>query len=92
MSQDKEGNKSEIINKFKRHDTDTGSSYVQVAILTDRINALVEHLKIHRKDNHSRRGLLNMVGQRRRLLKYLKRKNFDEYVNLSKKLKLKVSH
>jgi small subunit ribosomal protein S15 len=64
---------------------------VQIASLTDRINLLVEHLKQHHKDNHSRRGLLNMVGQRRRLLYYLKRKNYDEYVGLSKKLKLKVS-
>lgn len=91
MSQEKEGNKQEIISKYKIHETDTGSSHVQIAVLTDRINTLVEHLKLHHKDNHSRRGLLNLVGQRRRLLKYLKRKNYDEYVDLSKKLKLKIS-
>ena len=84
--------KNKIITKHKVHEKDTGSSQVQIAILTDRINYLVDHLKEHGKDNHSRRGLLNLVGQRRRLLNYLKRKNFDEYIELSKKLKLKVSN
>ena len=93
MTQTKEAKKKlkQAVEKYKIHETDTGSSQVQIASLTDRINLLVEHLKQHHKDNHSRRGLLNMVGQRRRLLNYLKRKNYDEYIGLSKKLKLKVS-
>ena len=73
------------------HEKDTGSSRVQIAIITDRINYLVDHLKQHKKDNHSRRGLLNLVGQRRRLLSYLKRRDYDEYISLSKELKLKVA-
>ena len=64
--------KKEIIEKFKIHERDTGSPEVQIALLTERINYLNEHLKIHRKDHHSRRGLLKMVGQRRALLNYLK--------------------
>lgn len=64
--------KREIIEKFKIHDRDTGSPEVQIALLTERINYLTEHLKVHRKDHHSRRGLLKMVGQRRGLLNYLK--------------------
>ena len=83
--------KEDLINNFKKHEKDTGSSSVQIAIITDRINYLVDHLKQHKKDNHSRRGLLNLVGQRRRLLTYLKRKNYDEYLSLSKDLKLKVA-
>jgi len=83
--------KEDLINNFKKHEKDTGSSRVQIAIITDRINYLVDHLKEHKKDNHSRRGLLNLVGQRRRLLTYLKRKNYDEYLSLSKELKLKVA-
>ena len=83
--------KQKAIKKFKTHDTDTGSSQVQIALITDRINYLVEHLKKHKKDNHSRRGLLNLVGLRRRLLSYLKRKNYDEYIRVSKELKLKVA-
>lgn len=83
--------KQTTIKEFKTHETDTGSSQVQIAIITDRINYLVEHLKVHKKDNHSRRGLLNLVGLRRRLLSYLKRKNYDEYVRVSKELKLKVA-
>ena len=89
-AKDKE-KKQEIIKTFKQHDSDTGSSNVQVAILTERINYLVEHLKAHKKDHHSRRGLLNLVGQRRRLLNYMKRKNYEEYISISKKLKLKVA-
>ena len=89
-AKDKE-RKQEIIESHKRHENDTGSSDVQIAILTERINYLVEHLKLHKKDNHSRRGLLNLVGQRRRLLTYLKRKNYEDYISLSKKLKLKVA-
>ncbi len=89
-AKDKE-KKQEIIKTFKQHESDTGSSNVQVAILTERINYLVDHLKAHKKDNHSRRGLLNLVGQRRRLLNYMKRKNYEEYISISKKLKLKVA-
>ena len=66
--------KTEIINQFKREEHDTGSVEVQVAILTERINELTEHLKVHQKDNHSRRGLLKMVGKRRNLLNYLAKK------------------
>jgi len=83
--------KEDIIKNFKTHEKDTGSSRIQIAIITDRINYLVEHLKTHKKDNHSRRGLLNLVGQRRRLLSYLKRKNYDDYMLVSKELKLKVA-
>ena len=80
-----------FVKKFKQTENDTGSSHYQIALLTYRINYLVDHLKTHKKDNHSRRGLLNLVGQRRRLLTYLKRKNYDEYLSLSKELKLKVA-
>ena len=71
--------KQEIIAKFKMHDGDTGSPEVQIAILTERINHLTEHLKIHKKDHHSRRGLLKMVGQRRGLLNYLTKKDIERY-------------
>ena len=71
--------KQEIINSFKKHDSDTGSPEVQIAILTARITYLTEHFKIHKKDHHSRRGLLKLVGQRRRLLDYLKGKEVDRY-------------
>jgi small subunit ribosomal protein S15 len=71
-----------IIEEFKTHPTDTGSSEVQIALLTDRINYLTEHFKVHKKDHHSRRGLLKLVGQRRRLLKYLQHKNVAKYRNL----------
>ncbi|HYG68962.1 MAG TPA: 30S ribosomal protein S15 [Anaeromyxobacteraceae bacterium] len=64
--------KSELVQKFRRHDTDTGSPEVQVALLTERIAYLTEHFKTHKKDHHSRRGLLKLVGQRRRLLDYLR--------------------
>ena len=81
--------KPEIIAEYKTHDKDTGSSEVQVALLTARINHLTEHLRTHRKDFHSRRGLLVMVGQRRRLLDYLKRKNAGRYQELVKRLGLR---
>ena len=68
--------KSQIIDKYKRDEKDTGSPEVQIAILTERINELTEHLKVHKKDNHSRRGLLKMVGKRRNLLNYLAKKDF----------------
>ena len=71
--------KSQIINEYKRHDGDTGSSEVQIALLTERINHLNEHLKVHIHDNHSRRGLLKMVGRRRGLLDYLKSKDIERY-------------
>jgi small subunit ribosomal protein S15 len=71
--------KSKIIQEYKTHDTDTGSPEVQVAILTHRITELTEHFKTHTKDHHSRRGLLKMVGQRRRLLDYLKGKDLERY-------------
>lgn len=71
--------KQEIIQKFKLHENDTGSPEVQIAILTERINHLTEHLKVHKKDHHSRRGLLKMVGQRRALLNYLHENSVDRY-------------
>jgi small subunit ribosomal protein S15 len=71
--------KTEIIDQYKTHTTDTGSPEVQVALLTRRINDLTEHFKTHVKDNHSRRGLLKLVSQRRRLLDYLRRKDADRY-------------
>jgi small subunit ribosomal protein S15 len=78
--------KSGIIGNYKTHDSDTGSPEVQVALLSERINYLTEHFKIHAKDHHSRRGLLKLVGQRRRLLDYLKSKDSDRYAELIKRL------
>jgi len=78
--------KSEIISSYQLHGTDTGSPEVQVAILTERINYLTEHFKTHTKDHHSRRGLLKLVGQRRRLLDYLKRMDFNRYKELIERL------
>jgi small subunit ribosomal protein S15 len=78
--------KTELIGNYKTHDADTGSPEVQVAILSERINYLTEHFKTHVKDHHSRRGLLKLVGQRRRLLDYLKRKDADRYAELIRKL------
>ena len=74
--------KSDIIIKFATHDGDTGSPEVQVALMSERINYLTDHFKTHEKDHHSRRGLLKLVSQRRRLLDYLKRKNLDRYRTL----------
>lgn len=71
--------KTAVIEKHRQHETDTGSTQVQVAVLTERINYLTEHFRAHHKDHHGRRGLLKMVGQRRRLLDYLKRTNVEEY-------------
>lgn len=71
--------KLEVINTYKREENDTGSPEVQVALLTERINELTEHLKVHKKDNHSRRGLLKMVGKRRNLLNYLAKKDINRY-------------
>lgn len=81
--------KNAIIGGQRRHDTDTGSPQVQVAILTERINSLTEHLKEHKKDHHSRRGLLQMVGRRRRLLNYLQRSDLDAYRTLTRDLGLR---
>ncbi|KXG76918.1 30S ribosomal protein S15 [Fervidicola ferrireducens] len=88
MALDKEA-KRDIIEKFKIHENDTGSPEVQIAILTERINQLTEHLKVHKKDHHSRRGLLKMVGKRRALLNYLKKKDLERYKNIIEKLELR---
>lgn len=74
--------KKSIIEKFRLHDKDTGSPEVQVALLSERIGYLTEHFKVHKKDHHSRRGLLKLVGQRRRLLDYLKANSVDRYKTL----------
>ena len=74
--------KNEIIEKFKVHPSDTGSSEVQIALLTDRIQYLTDHFKIHKKDHHSRQGLLKLVGQRRSLLDYLRKKDINKYRSL----------
>jgi len=81
--------KGTIIREFRRHEQDTGSPEVQVAILSDRIGYLTEHLKIHRKDHHTRRGLLQLVGQRRRLLDYLRAIDFGRYAALIERLGLR---
>ena len=78
--------KQELVKEFQHKDSDTGSPEVQVAVLTERISQLTEHFKIHRKDHHSRRGLLLMVGRRRRLLDYVKRNDFGRYQRLIKRL------
>jgi len=78
--------KKEIIERFKTNEQDTGSPEVQIALLSNRIKYLTEHFKVHKKDHHSRRGLLKLVGQRRRLLNYLKRKDMEKYKNLIKEL------
>ena len=78
--------KTEIINEFKREEKDTGSPEVQVALLTERIKELTEHLKLHPKDNHSRRGMLKMVGKRRNLLNYLSKKDINRHRELVQKL------
>lgn len=81
--------KSAIIEKYKTHEKDTGSPEVQVALLTSRINHLTEHIKVHKKDFHSRRGLLMLVGQRRRLLNYLQKKDIQRYRRLIESLGLR---
>ena len=81
--------KQEIINTYKRDENDTGSPEVQIALLTERITELTEHLKVHQKDNHSRRGLLKMIGKRRNLLNYLSKKDINRYREIVKKLKLR---
>ncbi len=81
--------KEKIVADYRTHDGDTGSPQVQVALLTERINQLTEHFKTHKKDNHSRRGLLKMVSQRRSLLDYLKRRDIEGYHELIAKLGLR---
>ena len=81
--------KRSIIEKYRVHDSDTGSPEVQVAILTERINYLTEHLKTHKKDNHSRRGMLKMVGRRRALLDYLKDADIERYRAIVERLGLR---
>lgn len=83
------GTKESIIGQYRTHEGDTGSPQVQVALLTQRINELTEHFKTHKKDNHSRRGLLKMVSQRRSLLDYLKRRDIEGYHELIGKLGLR---
>jgi small subunit ribosomal protein S15 len=78
--------KADIIKKYGKNDKDTGNTAVQIALLTQRINELTEHFKIHKKDHHSRRGLLKLVGQRRRLLDYMIRKDLEGYRSLIKQL------
>jgi small subunit ribosomal protein S15 len=81
--------KEQIVSDYKTHGSDTGSSQVQIALLTQRINELTLHFRVHKKDNHSRRGLLKMVSRRRKLLDYLKRKDINEYHVIIEKLKLR---
>ncbi|HYA02341.1 MAG TPA: 30S ribosomal protein S15 [Syntrophobacteria bacterium] len=81
--------KKDVISNFKTHETDTGSAEIQIALLSERISYLTEHFKAHAKDHHSRRGLLKLVGQRRRLLNYLKNKNVDRYRSVVERLGLR---
>lgn len=81
--------KEKIVGDYKTHGSDTGSSQVQIALLTQRINELTEHFKVHKKDNHSRRGLLKMVSRRRKLLDYLKKTDINEYHTIIEKLGLR---
>lgn len=81
--------KREIIDRFKTSEKDTGSPEVQIALLSTRIRYLTEHFKVHKKDHHSRRGLLKLVGQRRRLLNYLKRKDLEKYRTVIKELNIR---
>jgi len=85
---DKEA-KNAILQEFRIHETDTGSAEVQIALLTQRIFNITEHLKVHKKDHHSRRGLLQLVGRRRRLLDYIKKKDVNRYRKLIKALNLR---
>ncbi len=82
--------KSKVITDFHKHETDTGSPEVQIAILTRRISQLTEHLRAHKHDESSRRGLLKMVGHRRRLLAYLRRKNYQRFVSVAERLNLRT--
>ena len=82
-------NKNELIQEYHRHESDTGSPEVQIAILTKRINQLTDHLRTHKHDESSRRGLLKMVGQRRRILNYLRKKDYQSYTEITDKLKIR---
>ena len=82
-------NKENLIQNFRKHDKDTGSSEVQIALLTARVNHLTDHLRTHRKDFHSRRGLIKMTSRRRKMLDYLKRKNLNQYKEIIKSLNLR---
>lgn len=81
--------KAKLIERFRLHETDTGSPEVQIALLTEKINSLSEHFKVHKKDHHSRRGLLKLVGQRRRLLGCLKQRDMERYRRLIEELGLR---
>ncbi|MBI4436844.1 MAG: 30S ribosomal protein S15 [Candidatus Omnitrophica bacterium] len=81
--------KGELVQTFRLHETDTGSCHVQIAILTERINNLTEHFKVHKRDHHSRRGLLKLVSQRRTLLNFLKEEDAESYQDVVKKLSLR---
>jgi len=85
QSEQKQG----VIQKFQKHEKDTGSTQVQIALLTERITYLTEHFKMHKKDHHSRRGLLKIVNQRRKLLEYLKQKDAEQYKTIIKELNLR---
>ena len=84
------GDKKIIVNEIKLHEKDTGSCGVQIAQLTEKINKLTEHFKIHKKDHHSRRGLIKMVNQRKKLLEYLKRHDLERYRKITDKLNIRV--
>ena len=88
MATDRE-TKERIVNDYKTHNSDTGSSQVQIALLTQRINELTEHFKVHKKDNHSRRGLLKMVSRRRKHLDYLRQTDIEQYHEIVKRLGLR---
>ncbi|MEW6455547.1 MAG: 30S ribosomal protein S15 [Acidobacteriota bacterium] len=81
--------KKELIDKFKIHENDTGSTEIQIALLTERINYLTEHFKIHKKDYHSKTGLMKLVGRRKGLLEYLKKNNYEKYRRILKELGLR---
>ncbi len=81
--------KQEIVNQFRLHETDTGSPEVQIALLSERLNSLTEHFRTHKKDHHSRRGLLKLVGQRRKILEYLKKNDKGKYEKLIGELGLR---
>jgi small subunit ribosomal protein S15 len=81
--------KEQILQNYRTHESDTGSPQIQIALLTQRINELTDHFKTHKKDNHSRRGLLKMVSQRRSLLDYLKRKDIEQYHTIVERLGLR---
>ena len=81
--------KSKVIKKYAKSSKDVGSSEVQIALLTERIAELTEHVKVHKKDNHSRRGLIQMVGKRKKLLAYLKEKDIESYEKIKKDLKIR---